>query len=128
MFGSGYENCSEFWVLGGVILKLDILYTKRKITVLWERFRLHLPHITIYITMLLKKFCSTKKKSKCKTCRQIQRRKVEAITLCMLTILNAKVQYSFEMCSYNMTYVSKLFKFYSEVWSDWCPRTVRLKI
>ena len=25
MFGSGYENCPEFGVLGGVILKLDIL-------------------------------------------------------------------------------------------------------
>jgi hypothetical protein len=25
MFGSGYENCSEFGVLGGVIFKLDIL-------------------------------------------------------------------------------------------------------
>ena len=38
MFGSGYENCPEFGVLGGVIFKLDI-------TVLRERFRLHLPHI-----------------------------------------------------------------------------------
>jgi hypothetical protein len=25
MFGSGYENCPEFGVLGGVIFKLDIL-------------------------------------------------------------------------------------------------------
>jgi hypothetical protein len=25
MFGSGYENCPEFVVLGGVIFKLDIL-------------------------------------------------------------------------------------------------------
>ena len=25
MFGSGYENCLEFGVLGGVIFKLDIL-------------------------------------------------------------------------------------------------------
>jgi hypothetical protein len=25
IFGSGYENCSEFGVLGGVIFKLDIL-------------------------------------------------------------------------------------------------------
>ena len=25
MFGSGYENCPEFEVLGGVIFKLDIL-------------------------------------------------------------------------------------------------------
>ena len=25
MFGSGYENCPEFWVLGDVIFKLDIL-------------------------------------------------------------------------------------------------------
>jgi hypothetical protein len=25
MFGSGYENCHEFRVLGGVIFKLDIL-------------------------------------------------------------------------------------------------------
>ena len=25
MFSSGYENCSELGVLGGVILKLDIL-------------------------------------------------------------------------------------------------------
>jgi hypothetical protein len=25
MFGSGYENCAEFRVLGGVIYKLDIL-------------------------------------------------------------------------------------------------------
>jgi hypothetical protein len=25
MFGSGYKNCPEFGVLGGVILKLDIL-------------------------------------------------------------------------------------------------------
>jgi hypothetical protein len=24
MFGSGYENCPEFGVLGGVIFKLDI--------------------------------------------------------------------------------------------------------
>jgi hypothetical protein len=24
-FGSGYENCPEFGVLGGVIFKLDIL-------------------------------------------------------------------------------------------------------
>jgi hypothetical protein len=45
MFGSGYENCPEFGVLGGVIFKLDILLTGRKITVLQERFRLHLPHI-----------------------------------------------------------------------------------
>jgi hypothetical protein len=45
MFGSGYENCPEFGVLGGVIFKLDILYAGRKITVLRERFRLHLPHI-----------------------------------------------------------------------------------
>jgi hypothetical protein len=45
MFGSGYENCPEFGVLGGVIFKLDILQTGRKITVLRERFRLHLPHI-----------------------------------------------------------------------------------
>ena len=42
MFGSGYENRPEFGVLGGVIFKLDI--TGRKITVLRERFRLHLPH------------------------------------------------------------------------------------
>jgi hypothetical protein len=34
MFGSGYENCPEFGVLGGVIFKLDILQTGRKITVL----------------------------------------------------------------------------------------------
>ena len=46
MFGSGYENCPEFGVLGGVIFKLDILQTGRKFTVLRERFRLHLPHIT----------------------------------------------------------------------------------
>jgi hypothetical protein len=26
MFGSGYENCPEFGVLGGVIFKLDIGY------------------------------------------------------------------------------------------------------
>jgi hypothetical protein len=25
MFGSGYENCPEFGVLGDVIIKLDIL-------------------------------------------------------------------------------------------------------
>jgi hypothetical protein len=25
MFGSGYENCPEFGILGGVIFKLDIL-------------------------------------------------------------------------------------------------------
>ena len=25
MFGSGYENCPEFGVLGGVIFKIDIL-------------------------------------------------------------------------------------------------------
>jgi hypothetical protein len=25
MFGSGYKNCPEFGVLGGVIFKLDIL-------------------------------------------------------------------------------------------------------
>jgi hypothetical protein len=25
MFGSGYENCPEFGVLGGIIFKLDIL-------------------------------------------------------------------------------------------------------
>jgi hypothetical protein len=25
MFGSGYENCPEFGVLGGVIFKLDIV-------------------------------------------------------------------------------------------------------
>jgi hypothetical protein len=47
MFGSRYENCPEFGVLGGVIFKLDILYSGRKITVLQEHFRLHLPHITI---------------------------------------------------------------------------------
>jgi len=35
----------EFGVLGGVIFKLDILWTGRKITALRERFRLHLPHI-----------------------------------------------------------------------------------
>jgi hypothetical protein len=29
MFGSGYENCPEFGVLGGVIFKLDILKTGR---------------------------------------------------------------------------------------------------
>ena len=45
MFGSGYENCPEIGVLGGAIFKLDILQTGRKITVLQERFRLHLPHI-----------------------------------------------------------------------------------
>jgi hypothetical protein len=47
MFGSGYENCPKFGVLGGVIFKLDILYTGRKITGLRERFRLHLPHIKV---------------------------------------------------------------------------------
>jgi hypothetical protein len=25
MFGSGYENCPQFGVLGGIIFKLDIL-------------------------------------------------------------------------------------------------------
>jgi hypothetical protein len=30
MFDSGYENCPEFRVLGGVIFKLDILQTGRK--------------------------------------------------------------------------------------------------
>jgi hypothetical protein len=29
MLGSEYENCPEFWVLGGVIFKLDILSTGR---------------------------------------------------------------------------------------------------
>ena len=47
MFGSGYENCPEIGVLGGAIFKLDILQTGRKITVLRERFRLHLPHIIV---------------------------------------------------------------------------------
>jgi hypothetical protein len=44
MFGSGYENCPEFGVLGGVNFKLDIC-KQEEITVLRERFRLHLPHI-----------------------------------------------------------------------------------
>jgi hypothetical protein len=35
-------------ILGSVIFKLDILKTGRKITVLQERFRLHLPHIIDY--------------------------------------------------------------------------------
>ena len=31
MFGSGYENCSEFGVLGGVIFKLDICKQEEKL-------------------------------------------------------------------------------------------------
>jgi hypothetical protein len=31
MFGSGYENCSELGVLGGVILKLDICKQEEKL-------------------------------------------------------------------------------------------------
>jgi hypothetical protein len=30
MFGSGYENCPEFGVLGGVIFKLDIFFNRKK--------------------------------------------------------------------------------------------------
>ena len=30
MFGSGYENCPEFGVLGGVIFKLEIFFNKKK--------------------------------------------------------------------------------------------------
>ena len=48
MFGNGHENCPEFGVLGGVIFKLDILQAGQTITVLRERFRLHLPHIKLH--------------------------------------------------------------------------------
>ena len=30
MFGSGYENCPEFGVLGGVIFKLDIFVNRKQ--------------------------------------------------------------------------------------------------
>ena len=45
MFDSGYENCPEFRVLGGVIFILIFCKQKEKNTVLPERFRFHLPYV-----------------------------------------------------------------------------------
>jgi hypothetical protein len=48
MYGSGYENCPEFGVLGGIIFKLDILKTGRK--VFFGRVRSLRPPLLLAVT------------------------------------------------------------------------------